>query len=288
VRRRPVRDRTGRRRGSLREQPGHAPAHFELARAYFLKGEGERALSHFERVLDSRPPPDVVDEIGLYLAFMSGHRPTETDRRWSGYLSTAISLDDNLDSASETNVIWFNFEGLRLPIPLDEEDRPQSGPGALFWVGGADAVRREHAGRRFDLSWMGLHVGPRWRLDGGIQASLFAEAERLWLAERPESDTFGLRLDASRPLTSRLGLRAAAKWRWQDARHSDAFNLDGPALEFSLTSIWEATEALLFHATLGHEIERPKTVAFRNVTLWYRLGAFTTLPGIRLGVGGGG
>ena len=269
----------------LAVRPDHADARFQLGRARFLKGEDASARRQFGLALAARPPLDVAVEIDRYIAFM------KKARRWSGYLGAGLAFSDNIGGASDREIIWIDVDALRIPVPLDEEDGPQRGAGLALWGGaeyahpltarlslraGADAVRRDHAGRRFDRDWLGVHAGPRWRPDEETEVSLLAEAARVWDSGRPDSDTVGVRVEAAYSPDPRLGLYANAGWRWRDVRRDDA--QDGPEGELSLTAVWAATEAVSLHATLARQTERPRVRAWRNATVRGRLGVAADMP----------
>ena len=304
----------------LQERPAHVRARFVLARALFLLGEDDLARRQFERVLASRPPPEVADPIRRFLAIPS-HSPDEP-RRWFGYIGAALGYGDNIGSASDDKHIWMETEELgRQPFARGARKRPQSGPGLSAWGGlayehplngrlglrlGADTFLWDHASRRFDGAWLGVHAGPRWRIGADADVSLLAEAERQWSAGRVARSALGLRLEAGYRPTERLDLHASVGWRrdfrpeddpddpdacldeetqpWDPIDFFDACiddaptSRDGPGGHLSVGAAWMATPDLQLRASLGHDWERPKARVWRNRSVWGRIGAMLLLP----------
>ena len=305
---------------SLQLRPAHTQTRYLLARALWFLGQDDLARWHFERVLAARPPPDIAAWI------RSNFAPRAESRRWSGYIGAAIAFSDNIDATSDSTHIWMDTWGKgRRPFLRDAGELPQSGPGLSIWSGlayesplasrlslhaGIDAVLRDHAGRRFDDAWVGVHLGPRWKIDADTDVSLFVEAERQWNSGRIGRSSVGLSLEAGYSPTGMLDLHANLGWRrdvWPrsgsgpdddpdtcideageepmdpvdefDACIDDApTTRDGPAGHFALTAAWMATSELQLRTTLGYEWEHPKAHAWRNAAMWGRIGAILVLP----------
>ena len=305
-------------RAVLQQQPKHTQARFLLASALSLRGKDALARQHFEQVLASRPPPYVAAWIHEYFEAPSA------PRRWFGYLGTAIGWDSNIAAASDDKHIWMDTEDLvRLPYRRSASQLPQSGAGLSVWGGmvwehpltprlglraGADAVRREQEGRRFDLTWLGLHLGPHWKIHANRDVSLLVEVKRQWAAEHTVHSAIGLRLDVEHRPTPRLDLRVSAGW-WRDNYPENApdnsddpdacldedfgfapedyfdaciddapTSRNGPAGYLSVRVAWMATPELQLRASLGHDWERPAAPVWRNRSAWGRIGAMLLLP----------
>ena len=281
-------------RAILIDRPDLVRVRLELARAFFLKREDSLSRQHFEQVLAGKPPPAVAANLNRFLAAMRARR------QWSGYFGLSIAPDSNVNAASGSDIIYLDTAFGRLGFRRDAASKARSGLGVSVWGGGeyeyplherlrlragADAAHREYGGRRFDRSYLGVHLGPRWLADAKTDVSVLAEAGRQWAAGRPESGTLGVRIEAGRRLSRRVALNASAAWRERDYRNSGA--LDGPVMELSLGGTWVATPTLRVRASVGHDRERPKTAARRSSGLWGRLGADLALPlGFTVGASG--
>ena len=281
-------------RAILHDRSGLVRVRLELARAFFLKGEDSLARQHFERVLAGKPPAAVAANVNRFLALMRARQ------RWSGYFGIAIAPDSNINAASGSDIIYLDTAFGRLPFRRDAASKAQSGLGVSVWGGGeyeyplhprlklragAELARREYRGRKFDRTYAGLYLGPRWLVGADTEVSLLAEAQRQWIGGKPNSDALGLRVEVAHRPVRRLALNASAAWRARDYRDGDA--LDGPVTALSLGTTWVATPTLRLRAAAGHDRERPETQAWRSSGLWGRLGADLALPmGFTVGASG--
>ncbi len=277
-------------RAILIDRPGLVRVRLELARAFFLKREDDLSREHFERVLAGGPSPAMVANIRRYLAEMRERR------RWSAWFGAALAPDSNLNTASDSDVIYIRG----LPFRRGADAGPRSGVGAILWTGGeyqhplgqrlrlragADLARREYAGSGFDRTFLSGHVGPRWLADAKTEASLLASARRSWRAGAPESHDLGARLEGERRFSRRVTASARTSLHWREYR-SDR-RLDGPVFDLSLGAAWLATPTVRFDATLGYARERPGRTVWRNTSRWARAGFSMALPlGFTVGVGG--
>ena len=195
-------------RAILHDRPGLVRVRLELARAFFLKGEDSLARQHFERVLAGKPPAAVAANVNRFLALMRARQ------RWSGYFGIAIAPDSNINAASGSDIIYLDTAFGRLPFRRDAASKAQSGLGVSVWGGGeyeyplhprlklragAELARREYRGRKFDRTYAGLYLGPRWLVGADTEVSLLAEAQRQWIGGKPNSDALGLRVDGCAP-----------------------------------------------------------------------------------------
>ena len=277
----------------LVDRPDLVRVRLELARAFFLKEEDGLSRRHFEQVLAGDPPPAVAANIRRFLSVMRARR------RWSAYAGAAIAPNSNINGASDEEIVYIDTAFGRLPFRRSAESRAQSGVGLSVWGGGeyqyplgervrlrvgADVARNEYRGSRFDRTFMGVHMGPRWLVAPGAEVSVLGVAHRQWVAGRPDNDALGARVEARRGLTPRLGVNGSVSWRRRDYRRGNA--LDGPVADFSLGVVWVATPTLRTRASLGYVREHTEFVPGRNGTRLGRLGAELALPlGFTLGAG---
>ena len=278
----------------LVDRPDLVRVRLELARVFFLKEDDGLSRRHFEQVLAGNPPPAVAANIRRFLSIMRARR------RWSAYAGAAIAPNSNINGASGEEVVYIDTAFGRLPFRRSAEDaRAQSGVGLSVWGGGeyqyplgerlrlrvgADAARNEYRGSRFDRTFMGAHIGPRWLVAPGAEVSVLGVAHRQWVAGRPDNDALGARVEAWRGLTPRLGVNGSVAWRRRDYRRGNA--LDGPVTDFSLGLVWVATPTLRTRASLGYVREHTESLPNRNGTRLGRVGAELALPlGFTLGAG---
>jgi len=82
----------------LANNPNHAGARLDMARAYFALGNYTQAKAEFETVLTQNPPPVAKNTIHKFLAAIeeSGRRKNEL----TGYLATGFGHDSNLTSVT--------------------------------------------------------------------------------------------------------------------------------------------------------------------------------------------
>ena len=154
----------------LVNRPDLVRVRLELARAFFLKGQDGLARRHFRLVLAGGVPPQVVANVYGFLSQMRARK------RWTGYFGAAIAPDSNLNSASDTEIIYLDVFGGRLPFRCEGDFGARSGLSLSVWGGGeyqqpvserlrlragADMVQRDYSGGNFDQFLLAVHAGPR-------------------------------------------------------------------------------------------------------------------------------
>ena len=273
----------------LVNRPALIRVRLELARTFFLKGQDGLARRHFELVLAGGVPPVVAANIRRFMNAM------QTRKRFSGYFGAAFAPDSNLNAASESEIIYIDFRGVRLPFTL-RDFGAQSGLGVSVWGGGeyqhplserlrlrvgADLAQREYSGSDFDQLFVAAHAGPRWLASPITEISLLATAQRQWLGGEPYADETGVRLEIDRRLTPRLWARGTAAYRERDHQRDI---LDGPVVDFTATFAWTPAPVLRVHATVGYERDHAASEHYRNLGRWVRVGTSLALPlGFTLG-----
>ena len=272
-------------RAILVDRPELVRVRLELARAFFLKEEDTLARRHFEQVLAGDVPPAVAANITRFLRTMRARR------RWEAQFGMAVAPDSNLNAASGERTIFLDTPFGRLPFTLDDPSKPESGLGVSVWGGGeyqyplgprwrlrsgANASIREYKGGDFDRHFLATHIGPRRLIGPGTEASLLATVERQWTAGAPETDRFGLRLEAEHRLTPRLamfGRTSAARRNCRDCNW-----LDGPVGDVSFGASWAALPILRVAGNAGWSWTRANSEHWRNSGPQASLGATLALP----------
>ena len=268
-------------RAMLVDRPDLVRVRLELARAFFLKGENDLSRKHFEHVLAGSPPGPVAANVRRFLSEIRARR------RWSLRAGFALAPDTNIGGTSAERIIYIND----LPFSRDQAELTTSGIGVSVWGGweyqyplnerlrlriGADASRREYAGRRFDQMFVSGHAGPRWLVGANTEASVLASAHRRWSANVPDYDALGGRIEAGHRFTRRV--TASARVSWHDRRYRTRMFLDGPVMAASLSGAWVVTPTVRADAALGWGREQPERERWRNDSQWLRLGASVILP----------
>ena len=253
----------------------------ELGRAFFLKGEDSLARRHFEQVLAGKPPAAVALNVSRFLSIMRARK------RWSVRVGAALAPDSNIGAGSDERTIYI----LGLPFRRDQEELTSSGVGISVWAGGeyqsplagrwrlragGDVSRREYRAREFDRMTVAAHVGPRWLVGRGSEASLLLSARQHWLAGEPDHRDIGLRAELHRRLTPRLS--AALRASWHERRYDELNHLDGPVTEVSLSGRHALGPTVRLDTAAGWGRERPKTKRYRHTRYWLRAGMTFALP----------
>ncbi len=284
-------------RAMLVNAPDLVRVRLELARAFFFRGRDGLARRHFELVLAGGVPQPVAARVQLFLNLMRARK------RWTGYFGTAIAPDSNLNAASDTEIIYIDFFGSRLPFRREGDFGARSGLGLSIWGGGeyqqplsvgatggsplrlrvgADAVQREYSGREFDQFFLAAHAGPRWLAGPRTEISLLGTAQRQWLGSHPYVDETGMRLELDRRLGLRVWARGTASARQRDHKQQDF--LDGPLTELTLDLAWAAAPTLQVQMTVGYQRDHASSEHWRSLSRWLRVGTSLALPlGFTLG-----
>ena len=282
-------------RAILVHRPELVRVRLELARAFFLQGEDTLARRHFEQVLAGKLPPVMAANIGRFLRIIRARQ------RWHARFGVAVAPDSNLNTASGTRTIWLDTPfGRRLPFTRRGNIAPKSGLGVSIWGGGeylhplgprlwirsrADANIRDYKGGDFDRQFFAAHLGPRWLFGQNTEASLLATVQRQWTTGTPETDQYGLRMEAEHRLTPRLSVEIRAGLRRRNCR--DCNHLDGPVGEVSLGASWAALPTLRLGGDAGWNWSRANDEAWRSTGPETSLGATLALPaGFTLGARG--
>ena len=265
----------------LINHPGLVRVRLELARAFFYKEEDSLARKHFEQVLAGNPPGPVVANVQQFL------NEIRARKRWSVYLGSTLKPSTNIGRNSETEII--NIFGL--PFRRDTVEEEKSGVGLSVWAGGgywyplgerlrlrfgSDLAREEYPGKEFDLSFLGVHVGPQWLLGANTSVSLLADARRQWRITSPYSFDLGVRSEINHRLTRLILLSGQASWYDREYRKLDY--LDGSTLDLSVKGYWVLSPTVRLEAAVGYADDHTKAKTWRHDTRWGRIGASVILP----------
>ena len=278
-------------------RPGLIRVRLELARAFFLKGEDRLARRHFEQVLAGNPPAGVALNVNRFLNIMRARK------RWSLRVGMALAPDTNIGAGSEERIIFIPVGGVPLPFRRNEEELTTSGIGVSAWLGGeyqypladrwrlragGDVRRREYKGSDFDQTTLAAHLGPRWLIGRGSDASLLLSGLHVWTGaglEEPSHHDIGFRVEGRHRLGPRTTVNARASWHRRAYDRED--NRDGPLIDVSLGTGWVAAPTLRLDASVGWARERPEAERWRNSSRRAQVGATAALPwGFTLGGSG--
>ena len=262
----------------------------ELARAFFLKGEDGLARQHFERVLAGNPPAGVALNVNRFLAQIRARK------RWSVRVGFALAPDTNLGGGSDERIIYIHG----LPFRRDREELTRSGIGIAAWAGGeyqyplsprwrlragGDVHRKEYREREFDRMTVAGHVGPRWLIGRGTEASLLASVRQHWIADEADHRDIGARTELRQRLSRRTTGHVTLSRH--ERRYEERDRLDGPVTDLTLGAGWVASPTIRIDAAVGWGKDRPETERYRNERRWMRLGATAALPyGFTVGASG--
>ena len=262
----------------------------ELARAFFLKGEDGLARQHFERVLAGNPPAGVALNVNRFLSQIRARK------RSSMRVGFALAPDTNLGGGSDERIIHIHG----LPFRRDREELTRSGIGIAAWAGGeyqyplspqwrlragGDIHRKEYREREFDRMTVAGHVGPRWLIGRGTEASLLASVRQHWIADEADHRDIGARTEFRHRLSRRTTGHVTLSRH--ERRYEERDHLDGPITDLSIGAGWVASPTIRIDAAVGWGKDRPETERYRNERRWMRLGATAALPyGFTVGASG--
>ncbi len=279
-------------RAILAANPELIRVRLELARAFFLKRQDGLARRQFERVLAGDVPAPVVANVNRFLAEIRARR------RWSAYGGIGLAPDTNIGAAPAQTAQLVDTPFGRLPFTPDE--KPTSGVGVALWGGweyqqplgertrlrfGGNISRRDYEGSRFDRMALGAHVGPRWLIAPGTEASLLAQSSRHWSGSSVSHDELGLRVEGRQNLGRRTLLSFNGSWRersWQGQP-----DRDGPITSLGFGVRYQVTPVTVLNASMFGERDRPEQPTRRNKSYGLNLGVSRDLPrGFTVGLDG--
>ena len=268
-------------RSILIHRPELVRVRLELALAFYLKKDDQLAREHFERALVGRPPEELVANINRFLNTMRGRR------RWRGYFGFSLSPDTNINAASDAQFIYING----LPFRRGGQAGASSDIGVVGWGGGEyqfplaanwrlrsgiDFNHREYKGKRFDQTYAGVYVGPRWLINRNTEMSLLATASQRWFGQYSFNYDYGARLEVLHRVYA--GLRLNARALWSDRKYQQQKFLEGPLMVFSLGASYVPHPIVQVSALVGYQQQDAVSHQWNNAGYWTRVGTNVALP----------
>ena len=268
-------------RSILIRQPGLVRVRLELALAFFLKEEDGLAREHFERALVGRPPAALVSNINSFLNIMRARR------RWRGYFGFSLAPDTNINAASDAEFIY--IQGL--PFRRGAGTRASSDIGIVGWGGGEyqfplaerwrlrtglDLNHREYKGGRFDQTYAGVYMGPRWLINRNTEMSLLATASQRWWGGSSFNYDYGARLEVQHRVFA--GLRLSGRALWSDRKYQQQPGLTGPLSVFSLGANYVLFPTVQVNALVGYSLQDSQAQNWDSTGYWTRVGTDVALP----------
>ena len=268
-------------RSILIHQPGLVRVRLELALAFYLKEEDALARGHFERALVGRPPAALVENISRFLNVMRARR------RWRGYFGFSLAPDTNINAASDAQFIYING----LPFRRGAQGQASSDIGLVGWGGGEyqyplaarwrlrsglNINHREYKGNRFDQTFVGGYLGPRWLINRNTEMSLLASVSQRWWGGSSLSYDYGARFEVEHRFFA--GLRASGRASWQDRTYQQQKFLEGPLMVFSLGANYVLFPTVQVNALVGYQQQETALRRWTNAGYWTRVGTNVALP----------
>ena len=268
-------------RSILIRRPELVRVRLELALAFYLKEDDQLAREHFERALVGRPPAELVANINRFLNIMRGRR------RWRGYFGFSLAPDTNINAASDAQFIYLNG----LPFRRGAQGRASSDIGIVGWGGGEyqfplaerwrlrsglDLNHREYKGKRFDQTYAGVYVGPRWLFSRNTEMSLLATASQRWFGQYSFNYDYGARLEVLHRVFA--GFRLNARALWSDRKYQQQKFLEGPLMVFSLGANYVPFPIVQVNALVGYQQQEAVSHQWNNAGYWTRVGTNVALP----------
>ena len=279
-------------RSILIRHPELVRVRLELALAFYLKQEDALAREHFERALVGRPPEALVSNINQFLNVMRGRR------RWRGYFGFSLAPDTNINAASDAAVIYING----LPFRRGVGQQASSDIGVVGWGGGEyqfplaarwrlrtgfDLNHREYKGGRFDQTYAGVYVGPRWLISRNTEMSLLASSNQRWWGGSPFNYDFGARLEVEHRVYAGLWLSGRASWQDRKYQQQQQRFLEGPLMVFSLGASYVLFPTVQVNTLVGYIQQEAKAHRWNSAGYWTRVGTNVALPwGFTVGLSG--
>ena len=277
-------------RSILIRQPGLVRVRLELALAFYLREDDQLARNHFERALVGRPPAALVANINRFLNIIRDRR------RWRGYFGFSIAPDTNINAASDAQFIYIGG----LPFRRGGQTGASSDIGVVGWGGGEyqfplaarwrlrtgiDLNHREYKGSRFDQTYAGVYVGPRWLINRNTEMSLLATTSQRWFGGSSFNYDYGARLEVEHRVYA--GLRLTGRALWSDRKYQQQKFLEGPLMVFSLGASYVPFPIMQVNLLVGYQQQETKVDNWTNAGYWTRVGTDVALPwGFSVGLSG--
>ena len=204
----------------LMNEPANDYARLELARAYFILEEDDRAREEFEAVLDTNPPQDVIDRVQPYLRAIDSRAAWRETTYFAnvelggGYDSNILAAPDNNDLAPGVTLGNQAESDSFLQARTDfGVNRPIKYGTNLFLTG--NATKRENNSNQFNLQTFGLQTGVVHR-SGAHNFRLALQTDIVDLQSNKYRDSFGVNGSWQYNLSLQASLTAFAQLSEQD------------------------------------------------------------------------
>jgi len=268
-------------RSILIRRPGLVRVRLELGLAFYFKEEDNLAREHFERALVGKPPEALVENVTRLLKVIRARR------RWNAWFGFSIAPDTNINAASDAEVIYIN----NLPFRRGAGIRASTGIGLVGWGGGEyqyplaerwrlrsglNVNHREYKGSRWDQTFLGGYVGPRWLITRDTEMSLLATASQRWWGGSSLNYDFGARLEVEHRVFA--GLRLSGRAQWSDRKFQQQKFLEGPLMVFSLGARYVLFPTVQLNALVGYQQQDTVFHPWSSAGYWTRAGTIVALP----------
>ena len=135
---------------------------------------------------------------------------------------------------------------------------------------GIDLNHREYKGKRFDQTYAGVYVGPRWLINRNTEMSLLATASQRWFGQYSFNYDYGARLEVLHRVFA--GLRVSGRALWSDRKYQQQKFLEGPLMVFSLGANYVLFPTVQVSALVGYQEQEAVSHQWNNAGYWTRVG----------------
>ena len=141
---------------------------------------------------------------------------------------------------------------------------------------GIDLNHREYKGSRFDQTYAGVYVGPRWLINRNTEMSLLASASQRWWGGSSFNYDYGARLEVEHRVFA--GLRLSGRALWSDRKYQQQKFLEGPLMVFSLGATYVPFPIMSVNLLVGYQQQEAVSHQWNNAGYWTRVGTNVALP----------
>ena len=224
-------------------------------------------------------------------------------KRWSLSLGAAVAPDTNIGAGSDERIIYIDFAGQLLPFRRDQEELTTSGIGVSAWLGGeyqyplgetgtgsgaslwrlragGNLSRKEYRESQFDQMTLTGHVGPRWLIGRGSEASLLLSGLHQWTGsgiEEPSHHDIGFRVEGRHRMKPADDAERAAVLAPSQIRRTGG-SRRAEHRYLGRRGLAGVADAAHRRGRIGWGRERTETERWRNSRRSVRLGATAMLP----------
>ncbi|MBY4676309.1 surface lipoprotein assembly modifier [Marinobacterium arenosum] len=245
-------------------QPDMHVARLELARAYFLKGDDQRARQEFHAVLEKNPPPQVVEQIRTFLALID-QRAYQSPWAGSGRLQLAWGYDDNINSSpdGQTSLVTLNEAALGRGdqfglLKLNGEFSYRVDKARSWYGNGGLETRGYRDEDQQNFQNYSLAGGSRWQL-GAHRLQLGLNAQHYVLDNEDYRDSYGIAGEWTYGLSPTSIITTALNYSQLDYDAIDWKDSDQLSLSLSMVKAGNGRWSPLYFAGAFIGREKPDT-----------------------------